>query len=403
MEKQIDKKPLYELVKTQSREFDKSQNVAIDQTFDWHIQVVINNALRLGKLYGGDLELLEISALFHDYANLIDYKKNSKTHHIVSGELAEPILLKAGYSQNFVDKVKKCIFAHRGSVPQKKSTIEEIILADADAMCHIENVVELFIWMGQCGKNVQDGNDFVKSKVKNSFAKLSERTQEMLRPKYDAIMLVCLDSKPSQKIVDFVVKHILTEYAEKLPYKRNHIDYVIRRSVAFANQVKDEPINVDMAYIVASYHDIGEPIDRKTHEIIGADILRNDKRLQEFFTPEQIETMAQAVQDHRASGKTEPRTIYGKIVSSADRTTDVDDVLRLSYGFRLRQGMTELQGIIDNGYEHLCDKFGEKGYAVQKMYFNDPEFDRFKKECVALSKDKAEYTKRFIKANNIKV
>jgi HD superfamily phosphodiesterase len=110
---QIDKSKLYGLVKAQSRVFDKSQNVAQDQTFDYHIGVVIKNAVRLAKLYGGDAELCEIAALFHDYANLVDYKKYSATHHIASGEMAEPILLSAGYSKDFVEKVKKCIFAHR--------------------------------------------------------------------------------------------------------------------------------------------------------------------------------------------------------------------------------------------------------------------------------------------------
>jgi len=208
--------------------------------------------------------------------------------------------------------------------------------------------------------------------------------------------------QPTQEIVKFVAEHILTEYAKKLPYKLEHINYVMRRSILFANQIKDQQINIDMAYLIGAYHDIGEPVDRKTHELIGAEMLRKDKRLQTFFTSEQIEIMAQAVEDHRASGKTEPRTIYGKIVSSADRTTDLDDMLRLTYGFRKRQGMTDLDQIIEDGYQHLCDKFGECGYAMSKMFFNDPEFDKFKIETVALTKDKAKYIERFLIANGIK-
>jgi hypothetical protein len=88
-------------------------------------------------------------------------------------------------------------------------------------------------------------------------------------------------------------------------------------------------------------------------------------------------------------------------VSSADRSTDVDDAMRLTYGFRLRQGMMSLDEIIDDGYEHFCGKFGGKGYALHKMYFNDPEFESFKAECAKLSKSKQEYKKRFIKANRI--
>jgi uncharacterized protein len=202
--------------------------------------------------------------------------------------------------------------------------------------------------------------------------------------------------KPSKEIVNFVEKNILTEYEEKLPYKRRHIDYVLRRSVLFANQAE---VNIDIAYVVAAFHDIGEAVDRKTHEFIGANLLRGDKRLEKFFSTEQIETMAQAVEDHRASGKTEPRSIYGRIVSSADRTTDVDDYLGLCYNFCLMHGKPSLEEIIDQTYEHLCDKFGENGYAMQKMYFDDPEFDRFKAETISLSKDKEAYKKRLLSVN----
>lgn len=210
-------------------------------------------------------------------------------------------------------------------------------------------------------------------------------------------MIKC-DMQPSEIIIKYVTEHILPVYAEKLSYKRDHIDYVIRRSLIFARQVSDEPIDIDMVYVIASYHDIGEPQDRKTHEFIGANMLRKDAYLQKFFAPPKIEIMAQAIEDHRASGKSEPRTVYGRIVSSADRTTSLDDILRLAYGFRLRQGMT-LDDISENAYKHVCEKFGESGYALSKMYFDDPEYETFKKETIAISKDKAKFIKRFLKAN----
>ena len=44
-----------------------------------------------------------------------------------------------------------------------------------------------------------------------------------------------------------------------------------------------------------------------------------DERLRQWFTEEQLLIMRDAVEDHRASGKNPPRTIYGAIVAEADR------------------------------------------------------------------------------------
>ena len=183
--------PLYDLVRAQSKIYDASESVHEDQTWDYHIIPVIRNAIMLGGKHNADIEVLEVAALFHDYANLVDFPKYSDTHHIASGELAEPILLKHGYSQEFIDKVKKCIFSHRGREVKEKLSIEQICLADADAITHIENVVEIIMWMGQCGKSIRDGNSFVKNKMKNSYAKLSDESKEYMKAKFDAIMTIC--------------------------------------------------------------------------------------------------------------------------------------------------------------------------------------------------------------------
>lgn len=80
-----------------------------------------------------------------------------------------------------------------------------------------------------------------------------------------------------------------------------------------------EDINYDMVYVIAAYHDLGHHIDADNHEKVSAELLLEDNQLKEFFTIEQTQTMADAVYDHRASLEGEPRSIYGKIVSSADR------------------------------------------------------------------------------------
>jgi len=207
------------------------------------------------------------------------------------------------------------------------------------------------------------------------------------------------------QIIEYIDQYILPIYSEKIKYKREHIDYVLRRSLFFANQIKsddnNQSINIEMVYVIAAYHDIGEVDNRKTHELVGAKMLREDKFLQDNFTAEQIEVMAQAVEDHRASGKNEPRSIYGRIVATADRLTNIDELMVLMYGYRTRYE-TKISDIIEDAYAHLRDKFGEHGYSHRKLYFNDPEYDKFKSEAIILSKNKNAFVKRFSDANGIK-
>lgn len=78
-----------------------------------------------------------------------------------------------------------------------------------------------------------------------------------------------------------------------------------------------------MVYVIAAYHDIGHHIDSKNHEVISADIMSKDENLKKFFTDEELIIIKEAIEDHRASSKEDSRTIYGKIVSSADRNNTV--------------------------------------------------------------------------------
>ena len=142
-------------------------------------------------------------------------------------------------------------------------------------------------------------------------------------------------------------------------HNMDHINYVLRRSLLFAKQVKD--INLNMVYTIAYYHDIAHHLDAKNHEVLSAEILRNDKNLLNWFTKEEINIMAEAVEDHRASSDTEPRTVYGKIVSSADRNTKLDEPFKRTYAYRLKHSPDiSLEDLIKESQSHLQNKFGKK-------------------------------------------
>ena len=131
----------------------------------------------------------------------------------------------------------------------------------------------------------------------------------------------------NKKLQDYIENNIFPSYKKNdLGHNLDHVKYVIERSLKFASKVTN--INYDMVYTIAAYHDIGHYIDAKNHEKISAEMLLADKNLRTFFSEDEIKIMSEAVYDHRASLEGEPRSIYGKIVSSADRNTLVDVPLK---------------------------------------------------------------------------
>ena len=181
-----------------------------------------------------------------------------------------------------------------------------------------------------------------------------------------------------------------------------HIMYVIERSLKFASTIPG--INLDMVYVVAAYHDIGHYVDAKNHEKVSAEMLEKDESLKKYFTKEQIKIMSEAVHDHRASLDGHPRNIYGKIVSSADRNTSVSAPIKRTYSYRIehRPDLT-IEEVIEESRKYILRKFGESGYALDKMYFKDDAYECFVKDVVALALDKDEFRRKYIEINKLEL
>lgn len=199
----------------------------------------------------------------------------------------------------------------------------------------------------------------------------------------------------------YIEDTIFPSYSKNdLGHNLSHIKYVIDRSLKFASTFTD--INLDMVYTIASYHDIGHFIDAKNHERVSADILFNDKNLNKFFNANEIKIMMEAIEDHRASLEYEPRSIYGKIVSSADRNTNINSVLKRTYEYRIKNfKCANLDEVINESFNHIKEKFGKKGYAIEKMYFEDNEYKKFLLEIEELINNKEKFIKKYKQVNNI--
>ena len=166
---------------------------------------------------------------------------------------------------------------------------------------------------------------------------------------------------PSLDLVEFIETQILPRYAAfDRAHNLEHVTRVIRSSMEL---VKTTGADINMAYTIAAYHDLGMIGHRADHHLRGGKILATDARLKKWFTPEQIKIMKEAVEDHRASASRVPRSIYGKIVAEADRDIDTETVIRRTVQFGLgNYPELDKEGHWKRFTEHLDNKYSKDGY-----------------------------------------
>ena len=164
-----------------------------------------------------------------------------------------------------------------------------------------------------------------------------------------------------QQLAYYIEREILPRYDHfDAAHQRSHADEVIERSLALAEHYE---VNMNMVYATAAYHDTGLCEGRDTHHLVSGRIIREVKRLREWFDETQIETMAQAAEDHRASSGHEPRSIYGKIVAEADRLITPEKVIRRTVQFGLdHYPELDKEGQYSRFRQHLLEKYSDTGY-----------------------------------------
>lgn len=164
-----------------------------------------------------------------------------------------------------------------------------------------------------------------------------------------------------KEIEQYVEEQIIPRYRD---FDRAHsIDHV--RTVIAESQQLAEHYDVDrrMVYITAAYHDLGLCEGRERHHLVSGEIIRADKQLRKWFGEEEIEIIACAAEDHRASAKQAPRSIYGRIVAEADRVIDPEITLRRTVQYGLANyPQLDREGQYARFCDHLQEKYAEGGY-----------------------------------------
>ena len=162
-------------------------------------------------------------------------------------------------------------------------------------------------------------------------------------------------------LVNYIETHVIPRYAGfDKAHREDHAKAVIERAMEMGKRYR---INEDVLYTAAACHDLGLAVDRKTHHLESGRIIRENKDLCRWFTPEEIETIAQAAEDHRASATTPPRSIYGALVAEADRMIVPETIIRRTVQYGLSHyPELDMEGHWQRTLEHLHEKYAEGGY-----------------------------------------
>lgn len=163
------------------------------------------------------------------------------------------------------------------------------------------------------------------------------------------------------EIIKYITDEIVPLYNNFDPaHKESHVISVLNAAL---EMTRHYDVDKDMIAVAAAFHDLGLSEDRAEHHLISGRIIRETGNLQKWFTPEQIETIAQAAEDHRASSDHEPRSLYGRIIAEADRQIIPETVILRTIQFSLAHyPQLDKEGHWHRTVEHLHEKYAEGGY-----------------------------------------
>ncbi len=154
-----------------------------------HIVLVHKYCVLLAEKLHADKEVVELAAYLHDYGRVMDPARRDE-HQLTGAELAPKVL--EGYPEETVRHVQACIRTHRGSVDLKPGTIEAQILANADAMAHLDAVPWFLRLRYAKGESVEEATAWLRQKLERNWTKklTLPEARKLVRKKHEAAMLL---------------------------------------------------------------------------------------------------------------------------------------------------------------------------------------------------------------------
>ena len=172
----------------------------------------------------------------------------------------------------------------------------------------------------------------------------------------------------NKDLMNYVETRIIPKYMEfDKGHNIEHVRTVIEESLKLAQNCG---ANLEYSYVIAAYHDLGLCEGREFHHVVSGKILESDNQLKQWFSVDEIKLMKEAVEDHRASSKNPPRTVYGKIVAEADRDIVPLKIINRTIQYSLNNTPspdkeTHWKHLVD----HMKEKYADGGYM--KLWFEN--------------------------------
>lgn len=159
------------------------------EPFPNHFMPMVNYAQQLAEELGADREIVTIAAWLHDIGSI---KHGREDHHLTGAKIAEEKLKELDYPPEKIKRVKKCILNHRSSQDNERESIEEKIIAEADAMSNFDNIAGIFkAAFVYEEKTQQEAQQSVRDKLERKWQQLHfAKSKELIRPKYKAALLL---------------------------------------------------------------------------------------------------------------------------------------------------------------------------------------------------------------------
>lgn len=201
-----------------------------------------------------------------------------------------------------------------------------------------------------------------------------------------------------EEIREFVEQEIVPRYdCFDAGHGRDHVLTVMSQALSLAQYYPE--VDCCILLVAAAYHDLGLANGREHHHTDSARIVREDDRLHQWFNEEEINLIAEAAEDHRASSGHEPRSIYGRIVAEADRTIDGETIVRraLQYGMKHEPSL-DREGQYQRLLDHMREKYDYGGYL--KLWIPQSDNARRLDEFRHILADKQAFRRLFDKIYN---
>lgn len=163
-----------------------------ERVWKFHIVPVVKYAKQLAKVKKADVKSVEIAALLHDIGRI---RFGGKDHDKTGALESVKILSELGASRDLIEEVRHSTECHRMKDKMPGTLIAKII-ANADAMSHLDIIPLFFFWRAERG-NFDEAYKWVDEKLKRDWnTKLSmPEAKKIMKQKYKAIRVIMDSTK----------------------------------------------------------------------------------------------------------------------------------------------------------------------------------------------------------------